>query len=63
MAPFPTCQIYFCGKRANENLSSHKRKEHTFKPKSAHICMKCNKQVQYSCDLKQHLKRTKCSAS
>ena len=54
------CLMVFCGERSKRNLESHLKKEHTYKPKSAHICFHCKKPFQYASKLKNHMIRSVC---
>ena len=56
------CPKLFCGTRSIDKLKTHK-KEHNYKPKTAHICTQCKKAFQNPSRLKQHLVWSKCGRS
>ena len=53
------CSKVFCGKYAAQSLKRH-QKEHTYKPKNAHICNHCKKPFPCPSKLKYHMVMSKC---
>ena len=53
------CSKVFCGKYAAQSLKRH-QKEHTYKPKNAHICIHCKKPFSCPSKLKYHMVMSKC---
>ena len=54
------CSKVFCGPSANRELKSHILREHTYKPKSAHVCNHCKKPFGYPSQLKHHMLWSAC---